>query len=212
MADLHLIAIEGLPGSGHSEFAAWAGAQPDWFTEAENGAFEPPSIERGALSHVLQKLVRRYECQQSLLDTDLFRRKVVMDFTYETHALWAQSLLSDSEWGIYQKVSEVISPPKLALDLVVYFDAPEANVLSALRHLHKRVDTDRWNSLVRAYQRYFFAYDETPLLVVRAKSPEYFDGIGSRQKLWDKILSYKGGKTYFVGESGLWDGGRPADD
>jgi len=212
MADPHFIAIEGLPGSGHDEFAQWVGSQPDWFVEAEDGAVELPPIERGALSHVLQRLVRRYECHQSLLDTDLFRHRVVMDFSYGTHALWAQSLLTDSEWSLYQKVSAVMAPPKLTLDLVVYFDAPEARIMSALRHRHKRVDAERWNLLYQSYQRHFFAYEDSPLLVVRARTPEDFDGIGPREALWDKILSYQGGKTYFMGESGLWDGGRPADD
>jgi hypothetical protein len=212
MPDPHLIAIEGLPGSGHDEFAQWAGTQPDWYAEAEDGAVALPPIERGALSHVLQRLVRRYECHQSLLDADLFRHRVVMDFAYETHALWAECLLNDNEWAIYQKIAEVITPPKLGMDLVVYFDAPEATIMSALRHRHKRVDTECWTALYQAYQRHFFAYEETPLLVVRAQSANHFDGIGSREALWDKILSYPGGKTYFMGESGLWDGGRPADD
>jgi hypothetical protein len=210
--DIRLIAVEGLPGSGHVDFVKWVGEQPEWFAELEDSAGLLPGIEHGALSHVLQRLVRRFECHQAMIGGDLFRHRVALDFTYHTHALWAQCLLSDSEWSIYQKVAQVITPQPLKLDLVVYFEAPEPRVLTALRQAHKGVDADRWRELFQAYQRYFFAYDETPLLVVRAQAQGWYDGIGPTGALWDKILSYQGGKTYFLGGSGLWDGGRPADD
>lgn len=207
-----IIAIEGLPGSGYGEFAAWAGNQEDWFAEREDPLGQLPAIERSALPHVLQRLVARYERQQSLAGMDLFRHRVVVDFTFPTHALWAQSLLSDNEWGIYQKVAAALPPVPVKPDVVVYLEARDEQVVQALRSRHKGVDVERWRMLCQAYQRYFFGYEETPLLVVRTDSNQWFEGIGSQEALWDKILSYRGGKTYFLGESGLWSGGTPARD
>ncbi len=212
LPDHRLIAIEGLPGSGHSEFAAWIGTQPDWFAELEAGDDQMPAIERSPLSYVLQRLIARYERHQSLVGADLFRHRIVTDYTFATHALWAQSLLSDHEWLLYQKIATAVIPPPLRPDLVVYFQAPERQVTATLRHRHKAVDAGRWLDLYHAYQRHFFSYEDSPLIVVRTDTAQWFDGIGPREALWKKIFTYPGGKTYFVGESGLWDGGTPAED
>ncbi|MBI5867899.1 MAG: deoxynucleoside kinase [candidate division Zixibacteria bacterium] len=210
--DHHLIAVEGLPGSGHSEFAAWIGGQPDWYAELEGTTDHLPDIERSPLSYVLQRLIGRYERHQSLVGADLFRHRVVTDYTFATHALWAQCILSDHEWSLYQKIAVAVVPPTVRPDLVVYFQAPERQVAGVLRQRHKGVEFERWLELCRAYQRHFFAYEDSPLLVVRTDGAQWFDGIGPREALWKRILTYPGGKTYFVGESGLWDGGTPADD
>lgn len=210
--DHRIVAVEGLPGSGHVDFVRWAGEQPNWAVELEDALSQLPVIEGGALSNVLQRLVQRFDRHRSLVGTDLFRHRIVTDFLFPTHFLWAECLLTDSEWSIYRKVASVMSAPPARVDLAVFFEAPEAKVVGALRSRHRGVDPDRWRALYHAYQRFFFSYEETPLIVVRTDGAEWFDGIGPKEALWDKILSYQGGKTYFMGESGLWDGGTPAGD
>lgn len=212
LPDHRVVAVEGLPGSGHADFVRWAGEQPDWSPELEDTFGQLPAIEKSALSNVLQRLVLRHERHQSLLGTDLFRNRVITDYLFNTHHLWAECLLTDTEWTIYRKVASVVTPPAVKIDLAVYFEAPEAKVVTALRARHRAVEPEKWRALYLAYQRFFFSYEDSPLIVVRTDAAEWFDGIGPREALWDKILSYRGGKTYFMGESGLWDGGTPAGD
>ncbi|MBD3298748.1 MAG: hypothetical protein GF341_08845 [candidate division Zixibacteria bacterium] len=210
--DKRLIAVEGLPGSGHTDFVRWAAEQPDWFSEVEADLGVLPPIERSPLSHVLQRLVSRFETQQARVSTDLFRRCVITDFTFDTHRLWAECLLNQQELELYQRVAGVMIPASITPDLVVYVQAPVREVVQALRDAHPSVDPDIWNQLCLAYDSHFFAYDESPVLVVRRDEAGAFHGIGTKEDLWDKVLSYQGGKTYFMGESGLWDGGSPAGD
>lgn len=210
--DRRFIAIEGLPGSGHTEFVEWVSDQPDWFAELEREFSALPPIDRSPLSHALQRLVGRFESHQSLVSEDLFRSRLICDFTFETHALWAECLLSSQELALYNRVAAVMTPSPVRADVVVYIQAPEAEILATLKQQYKGVDVDQWRRLYRAYDSHFFSYDETPVLVVRRDKSGAYHGLGSREAVWDKILSYQGGKTYFLGESGLWDGGSPAGD
>ncbi|GAB4314375.1 MAG: hypothetical protein Kow0074_01340 [Candidatus Zixiibacteriota bacterium] len=210
--DKRLIAVEGLPGSGHTEFVRWASSQPEWYSEIEADLGVLPPIARSPLSHVLQRLIGRYEAQQARVSADLFRRCVITDFTFDTHILWAECLLTNQELELYQRVSGVMTPASVTPDLVVYVQAPVRDLIRTLRHTHPSVDPEVWNQLCLAYDSHFFAYDDSPVLVVRRDDAGEFHGIGTKEALWDKILSYQGGKTYFMGESGLWDGGSPAGD
>lgn len=211
-ADRRFVAIEGLPGSGHTEFVEWVADQPDWFAELEREFSALPPIDRSPLSHALQRLVGRFEAHQALVSEDLFRSRLITDFTFETHALWAECLLSPQELVLYNRVASVMTPSPVRADVVVYIQAPEAEILTALKQQYKGIDVEQWRRLYHAYDSHFFSYDDTPVLVVRRDKSGDYHGLGSREAVWDKILSYQGGKTYFLGESGLWDGGSPAGD
>lgn len=210
----HLIAIEGLPGSGHSAFARWIGEHPDWYAVCEDvplpGAAKGPRTS--PLSPLLQRLLDRYERTQALVGPDLFRGRIVTDHTFDTHRLWARALLPEREWLLYQKIADVIVPPAVAPDLVVYLQAPVTELVAALRPLDKSIDVERWRELVAAYNHYFFAYENTPLLVVRIQSSSWTSTDGAREALWERIAAFPGGKTYLVGEVDFWEGGDPTGD
>lgn len=212
--DRRLLAVEGLPGSGHTAFARWIGSLPDWYAACEEldlpGTGGRP--HSSPLSPLLQRLLQRYEQAQALVGTDLFRGRVVTDHTFDTHLLWARALLPEREWHLYQKIAAVIVPPAITPDLVVYLQAPEPELLITLRVLDKTIEIDRWRELIAAYSHYFFTYDRSPLLVVRTQSSSWISTDGVKEALWERITAFPGGKTYIVGETDFWQGGRPAGD
>src|SRR5512134_1522973 len=104
-----LVAIEGLPGSGHTELAAWIGDQPGWYAACGEQAISlAGGSKTSLLSPVLKILLDRFEWMQGLVGTDLFRERIVTDYLFETHLLWARVLLPEKEWTLYQKIAAVI--------------------------------------------------------------------------------------------------------
>jgi len=208
-----LIAIEGLPGSGHSELAQWIGDQPGWYAAC---AEQPVTISGGGraslLSPLLQILLDRFEWMQGLVGTDLFREQIVTDYIFETHLLWAKSLLSEKDWRLYQKIAAVITPPPTSPDLVVFLQAPEEELLDSLRLLDKTIDADRWRELITSFNHHFFAYENAPLLVVRTASSVWLGSDSAKNALMERILTVRGAKTYLMGEADVWSGGRPTAD
>ncbi|MEW5702466.1 MAG: deoxynucleoside kinase [Candidatus Zixiibacteriota bacterium] len=212
--DRRLIVIEGLPGSGHADFARWIGTRDDWYAACEEPhSFATVKGQRPSpLSPLLQRLLDRYDHAHSLVMTDMFRGHVVADHVFDTHLLWAKALLAEREWRIYQKIAEVIVPPPVSPDLVVYLQAPEPDNLAALRTLDKAIEPERWRELITAYNHHFFAYEASPLLVVRTQSSAWLSADGAREALWERIASFTGGKTYIIGEVDFWQGGDPTGD
>ena len=208
-----LVAIEGLPGSGHSEFAEWIGQQEGWFT-----SFPPRRIELGnagrtsGLSPLLQQLLDRYELAQSLVGTDLFRERLVTDQTFATHSLWARALLPEREWQLYEKIAAVIVPPPVNPDLIVYLQAPDVHVSEALRRLDRGVEPERWLELATSYHHHFFGWQECPVLVVRTQKSLRDATEEARRALWRQISDFRGTKMYLMGEGDIWAGGQPSAD
>ena len=213
-SDRRLIAIEGLPGSGHTAFARWIGGRSGWHVDCEDASqweSAPRTARPSLLSALLQRLLDRYERAQALVGTDLFRDRLVIDHTFATHLLWAQALLAEREWTLYNRIAGVIVPPVVVPDLVVYLQAPENDLIAALHHLDRTIETERWRGLIAAYSHHFFAYDQSSLLVVRTQSSAWLESDGAREALWERILTYPGGRTYLSGEADLWVGGRPTE-
>jgi deoxyadenosine/deoxycytidine kinase len=208
-----LIAIEGLPGSGSSELAQWIGDQPGWFAAcAEQPITISASGRASLLSPILQILLDRFEWMQGLVGTDLFREQIVTDYLFETHLLWARSLLSEKDWGLYQKIAGVIVPPPVSPDLVVYLQAPDEELMDTLRHLDKNIDADRWHDLITGFNHHFFAYETTPLLVVRTSSASWLGSESAKTALLQRMMTLRGAKTYLMGEADVWSGGQPTAD
>lgn len=208
-----LIAVEGLPGSGHSELAQWIGDQPGWYAACG----EQPVTLSGAgraslLSPILQILLNRFDWMQALVGTDLFREKIVTDYLFETHLLWARALLSEKDWHLYQKIAAVIAPPPVTPDLVVYLQAPEEEILESLRALDKSIDGNRWHELITGFNHHFFAYETTPLLVVRTSSASWLGSDSAKTALLERIMNQRGAKTYLMGQADIWSGGQPTAD
>lgn len=208
-----LIAIEGLPGAGNSELAQWIGDQPGWFAAcAEQPVAIAGASRASLLSPLLQVLLDRFEWMQGLVGTDLFREQIVTDYLFETHLLWARSLLSEKDWTLYQKIAAVIVPPPVVPDLVVYLQAPDDESVEMLRPLDKSIDVERWRDLVTNFNHHFFAYDSTPLLVVRTASDAWLGSESAKKALLQRIMTVRGAKTYLMGEADAWSGGQPTAD
>lgn len=147
-------------------------------------------------------LLSRYQQQQQLRQRTLFERALVADYLLEKDRIFAYLNLTDSELSIYERLYAVLSADTPSPDLVVYLQAETPALLKRIkergRDYEKRVSHEYLKTVNDAYNRYFFNYTRTPLLVVNtaeadfARNKEHLDG------LMRQIETMEGGTRYYV--------------
>lgn len=171
-------------------------------------ADENPFLERfyrnrrhAALPTQLFFLLQRARQIEQIRQSDLFSPVRIADFLIDKDRLFAELNLDPNELALYDQVAETLDldPPKP--DLVVYLQAP-ANVL--MRRVAGRgigyeqlIDQDYLEQLGEAYARYFYDYEDAPLLIVNAASIDPIHREGDYQELLRTILRVKHGRHFF---------------
>src|SRR6185369_9215851 len=129
-------------------------------------------MPRYALSTQLYFLFQRIDQLRGVGQLDMFRRATVGDFLLDKDPLFARLNLSDAEYQLYEKMYAHLRPQAPVPDLVIYLQAP---VDTLIERVHQRgVDYERTISahylarLADAYSRYFYRYEEAPVLIVNS--------------------------------------------
>src|SRR5215831_13500864 len=179
------LVIEGPIGAGKTSLARELAAR----LHAEH-LFEQPDenpflarfyddMARFALPTQLTFLFQRADQLRGLAQLDFFRRPTVADFLLDKDPLFARLNLSDDELALYEKIYSHLKPQTPTPDLVVYLQAP---VTTLVARVHKRgVDYERaipevyLARLADAYSRYFYQYDDAPLLIVNSERLNFVD-------------------------------------
>ncbi len=176
MASARYIAVEGPIGVGKTTLATVV-------AERLGGRFVPEPVEENPFlarfyedrrKHAFQAqlffLLSRYQQQQALLQQDLFAQVTVADYLFAKDRIFAALNLDPPELALYEQVYGLIGPRTLKPDLVVYLQARTDVLLSRIRRrgreFERHVEPAYLEALARAYNDFFFHYDEAPLLVV----------------------------------------------
>jgi deoxyguanosine kinase len=200
-ADFKHIAVEGLPGSGHNRLAMQIAERFEYHPELESNWFDPFSTDGTAespLSEHLRRLVWRFEHQKSLIKTDMFRQRIITDYVFETHRLWGEAILEHSERVLYKHIAEIVAPPVVAPDMVVYLQCEPKALAGALNKEQKFVDAERLTALTDGYNRFFFEYEASPALIVRVNPEALWNSAERVEELLSRIAGHKSGKQYII--------------
>lgn len=117
-------------------------------------------------------LLSRFRQQQDLFQQELFSSMTVSDYLFAKDRIFAALTLSPDELALYERVFDLVGPRVVRPDLVVYLQA-RTEVLAARirkrgREFERHLDNGYLDALSRAYNDFFFHYEETPLLIVNA--------------------------------------------
>lgn len=172
------------------------------------GADENPFLERfyrnrrfAALPTQLYFLLQRARQIEQLRQDDMFAPTRIADFLIDKDRLFAELNLDSNELSLYEQVAATLAldPPKP--DLVVYLQAPAPVLMKriAARGLdyEQQIEPEYLERLGEAYARFFYDYDDAPLLIVNAASIDPIHREADYQALLDMIGRVKRGRHFF---------------
>ncbi len=163
-------------------------------------------MARYALPAQLNFLFQRVDQLRSLAQRDMFARPTVADFLFDKDPLFARLTLSDDEFALYDKIYAHLKPQTPTPDLVVYLQAPVGTLID---RVHRRgVEFERQMPeaylarLADAYARFFYAYDEAPLLIVNSERLNFADKPDHLDLLVSRIAGMRSRREFFnLGQS-----------
>jgi deoxyadenosine/deoxycytidine kinase len=188
------IVVEGPIGVGKTSLARILAAEFQArivFEHVEDNPFLPKfykARETYAFQNQTFFLLNRYHQQLELCQQDLFNQNTVADYLFAKDNIFAALTLSSEELKLYQQIYDLLTARVPKPDLVVYLQArPEVlykRVKKRDKSYERGVTFEYLAEVAQAYNRFFFNYNETPLLVVNTSD---IDFVASSKHLADLI-------------------------
>ena len=134
----------------------------DFYEEKEGAAFLTQLVF----------LVNRYHQQVELRQRGLFDDRIICDYLFEKDKIYAYQTLTDDELIVYEKIYNVFVERIARPDLVVYLQVALSRLLRRIEKegsaLEKNISEKYLEDICEAYDYFFFNYQSSPLLVVKA--------------------------------------------
>ncbi|TMA10512.1 MAG: deoxynucleoside kinase [Deltaproteobacteria bacterium] len=162
--------------------------------------YEDP--ETYAFQNQIFFLLSRYQQQRELSQQDLFNQNTVADYLFAKDKIFATLTLSSEELSLYQQLYELLDPRVPKPDLVVYLQArPEIlykRIKKRDKSYEKSVTLEYLKDVAQAYNRFFFHYDETPLLVVNTSEIDFVSSSKDLADLIKEINNMGSGTQHYI--------------
>ncbi|MBS3817949.1 deoxynucleoside kinase [bacterium] len=200
------ISIEGVLKSGKTKLANNLARKIGGrivFDRTENPYLKDFYDERegAALLAQLVFLVNRYHQQSALVQRNLFEERMICDYLFEKDKIYAYQTLTDDELIVYEKLFGILSERVPKPDMAVYLQISLPTLLKRIARegtdLEKKIAESYLKDLIEAFDYYFFNYQSSPLLVVKADHLD-FDKEEDLDDLIDKIKQMKKSPLYYV--------------
>ncbi len=163
-------------------------------------------MARFALPTQLTFLFQRADQLRHLSQLDLFRRPTVSDFLLDKDPLFARLNLSEDEYTLYEKVYQHLKPQTATPDLVIYLQAPVETLVERVRArgiaFEQSIADEYLARLADAYARFFYQYDEAPLLIINSERLDFVDNRAHLELLLERIEGMRARREFFnLGQS-----------
>ncbi|HUF71633.1 MAG TPA: deoxynucleoside kinase [Gammaproteobacteria bacterium] len=204
---LRYIVVEGPIGVGKTSLARRLATTLDCELVLEQ-ADENPFLKQfylnrrqAALPTQLYFLLQRARQMEQFRHSDMFAGVRVADYLLEKDRLFAELNLNANELELYNQVAATLEldPPKP--DLVIYLQAPAPVLMRrvAARGLpyERSIDQSYLESLGEAYAKFFYDFDDSPLLIVNAASIDPIHRESDYDELLRTIGRVKRGRHFF---------------
>jgi len=204
---LRHVVVEGPIGCGKTSLATKLAQRMGATTLLEDAAANPflPQFYRDMKRHALPTqlffLFQRVAQLEALKQPDLFAKPTISDFTLAKDPLFARLTLDDAEYQLYRQIFDHVKPQAPAPDLVIYLQASVNVLVSRVRKrgnpIESGIDEDYLRKLSEAYTRYFYNYDESPLLIVNSERLNFVDLPEHLDLLIERVNAMRGGREFF---------------
>lgn len=200
------IAIEGAPKTGKTLLANLLAQKIGGrviYDRVENPYLKEFYDEKEGAAFLAQLvfLVNRYHQQERLVQRDLFEERVICDYLLEKDKIYAYQTLTDDELIVYEKIYGIFQERVAKPDLTIYLQLSLPSLLKRISKegsaLEKNISEKYLADILEAFDYFFFNYEVTPLLVVRADELDF-----SREEdiidIVEKIKQMKKSPLYYV--------------
>ena len=147
-------------------------------------------------------LLSRYKQQQNFLEHDLFMKKVISDYFFEKDKIFASVNLDEKELFLYERIYSLLIKNVPKPDLILYLQSDPQTLYKKLRKKRKKqfqkIELDYLMALNEAYNRYFFHYDETPLLILNSDDFDFQKNPSHLDELLELLKKPQKGRRYYV--------------
>ena len=204
---LRYIVVEGPIGAGKTSLARQMAEHLDCdmlLEQPEDNPFLPrfyDDMARFALPTQLTFLFQRADQLRHLAQLDLFHRPTVSDFLLDKDPLFARLNLSDNEYVLYEKVYRHLRPQAATPDLVIYLQAPVDTLLARVRmrgvSFEQSIPDEYLARLADAYARFFYQYEDAPLLIINSERLNFVDDPAHFKMLLARIEGMRARREFF---------------
>jgi len=198
LSEVKYIAIEGVIGAGKTslakKLAAKLGANLILEEYEKNPFLEKfyDNRKRYAFQTQMFFLFNRYKQQQLLDQEDLFSSYVVADYFFEKDKIFAYLNLDGEELRLYENIFPLLQKNLRKIDLVVYLqssvDRLMYNIKKRSRKIERNITRKYISELSKAYNDYFFKYNQTPLLIVNTTDIDFVNKESDFEELYKQIF------------------------
>jgi deoxyadenosine/deoxycytidine kinase len=202
------IAVEGPIGVGKTTLAELLAEEMNGKTLVEEVEANPflPKFYKDRKEYAFQVqlffLLSRYQQQKELSQVDLFSTSVVSDYLFSKDRIFAYLNLDGNELGLYEQVYRLLDARIPKPDLVIYLQASSEvlmeRILRRNKDFERDIEEEYLERVVDAYNKFFFYYNDTPLLVVNTTEIDFVKEPSDLSNLVKEIRSIKGGTQHYI--------------
>ncbi len=146
-------------------------------------------------------LLSRFQQQQQLFQQDLFNQVTVSDYLFAKDRIFAALTLDPNELALYEQIYGLIGGRTVRPDLVIYLQARHEVLLARIRRrgraIERNLDPAYLEQLSKAYNDFFFHYDEAPLLVVNTSDVDLASSAREMDALVAVIRRHRKGTQHY---------------
>ncbi len=156
---------------------------------------------RYAFPTQLAFLFKRIDQLRELGRREVFDEIFVADFLLEKDALFASLTLADDELALYRQIYSNLVVQAPVPDLVIYLEASPAALLTRIadrgRPMEVSISEAYLQQLCEAYTRFFYQYDESPLLTVNTEHLDPANNEDDFALLLERVRQMRGRREFF---------------
>ena len=154
-----------------------------------------------ALPAQLFFLFQRTRQLELLNQSDMFAPVRIADFHVAKDKLFAELNLNSDEMELYEQIYSRLEVDIPSPDLVIYLQASVDALLSRIAQRgvpnERMIDRAYLERIADSYARFFYDYDETPLLIVNASSIDPVRNDADFDELFEQVQRISGGRHFF---------------
>jgi len=147
-------------------------------------------------------LLSRYQQQKTLGQQELFSTTVISDYLFAKDRIFAYLNLGEDELALYEQIFRFLDGTIPKPDLVVYLQASTEVLKERIRRRNKpyemNISEEYIEDLADAYNKYFFYYNDSPLLVVNTTDIDFVESSADLSDLVGEIRSIKAGIHHYI--------------